>query len=297
VSTQFPNVPALPGVPVLARLTTPAQTAAGGTTSGESSALAGQLGLPPTVTFGTDELYSGLNLSPLSSTPSSQSPNADSNVPSAALPKYGITSQGTVTFGPVTTTFPDGGTATGPAVDAGSYSSPVISPDSVMELDLNADSQVNSHPVEQGGFSAYNRVQEPITIRLMLACQGKNMTRSAFLSALDDLREGTQIVTVSTPDASYPNMVLRGYSYKKQSDRGAVTIWADTTWVEERSRNVAVSSPPTSQAQGAAVENGGSVQPATPTTQQQASISNPPVVAAPLPHPYQNTAPPSGDAQ
>lgn len=172
----------------------------------------------------------------------------------------------------------------------------VIQPDSVVELDFNADSEVNSHPIEQGGFSAYNRVQTPIPIRLLLSCQGKNMPRFVFLSTLERLREGTQIVTISTPDASYPNMVLKGYGYKKTAERGTVTIWADTQWVEERSTNVVVSAPPTSQPQGNAVTNLGTLQPIAVTAQQMASISNPSVAPFTLPPLYALTAPPSGDA-
>src|SRR5580704_15763640 len=107
-----------------------------------------------------------------------------------------------------------------------------------MEIDVNADTDLNTHPVEQGGFQSYNRVQAPVSLRLLLACQGINMTRPTFLAKLKSLKEGTQIVTISMPDDSYPNMVLKGYGYKKSAERGAVTIWADTQWVEERSTNV-----------------------------------------------------------
>lgn len=64
-ASVFPNVPALPGVPPLARLETAASVSAGASVSGETQSLAAQLGLPPTVTFGSDELYSGLGLKPL----------------------------------------------------------------------------------------------------------------------------------------------------------------------------------------------------------------------------------------
>jgi hypothetical protein len=267
MSAQFPTVPALPGVPPLARLGTAAQVAAGATISGETQALAAALGLPPTVTFGTAQLFSGLGLQSLNSQSTPQPENADQLAP-GALPPYGIT---------------------------GSDNSAVISPDSVVEFETNADSNVNSHPIELGGFQAFNRVQEPISIRMLLSCQGKQMSRETFITTLKSLREGTQIVTISTPDTTYPNMTLKGFAYKKTAEHGAVTIWADTQWTEERSTNVTVSAPPTSQPQGAATTSLGSLQPGTPTSQQQASISNPPVPPAPLPPGYSNTAPPSGD--
>lgn len=268
MSAQFPTVPALPGVPALARLGTPAQVAAGASLTGETQALAAALGLPTTVTFGTSALFSGLGLSPLNSQLSPQPDNPNPFVP-GALPPYGIT---------------------------GSDNSAVISPDSVVEFEISADSNVNSHPVELGGFQAFNRVQDPISVRMLMACQGKNMPRETFISTLKALREGTQVVTISTPDTTYPNMTLKSFNYKKTAERGAVTIWADTQWVEERSTNVSVSAPPTAQPQGAATTNVGSLQPIVVTAQQMAVVGNPPVPPVPVPTLYGSSMPPSGDA-
>jgi hypothetical protein len=190
-------------------------------------------------------------------------------VPSSALPSYGIT---------------------------GSDNNLIISPDSAVEFGVDADSDVNTHPIELGGFSGYNRVQNQVGIRLLLACQGILMSRSTFVSTLKSLREGTQVVTVSTPDASWPNMTLKGFGYKKTAERGAVTIWADTQWIEERSTNVTVSPPATSQPQGAATTSLGALSPAAPTGQQQAAIASPTITPVPLPADYSLTAPPSGFA-
>jgi len=172
----------------------------------------------------------------------------------------------------------------------------VIEPDSTVEVDVAADSELNSHPVELGGFADYNRIQVPRTIRLLLACQGQKMTRASFLATLETLRTGTQIVSISTPDANYSNMTLKGYGYKKTAERGAVTIWADTEWKEEQSSNVTVSSPETAQPQGNAISNVGALSPLAPTTSQQACISNPLVPPFTLPLGYANTQPPSGAA-
>jgi len=286
MSAQYPTVPPLPGVPSLASLATAAENAAAATVAGEAQALASQLGLPAGVTFGSNALYSGLDLSSLNSASSTPSLPANGGVQSGqaistAGPSYAILVQSAQQTA-VTA-------VTGTAVLA-------ILPDSALELEYGADSTLNSHPVEQGGFAAYNRVQEPRSIRLLLACQGKNMARSAFLAALEGLREGTQLVTISTPDTTYPNMVLKGFGYKKSAERGAVTIYADTQWQEERSTNVVVSAPPTSQPQGAANSNLGSLTPATPTAQQQASISNPPVPPVQLGGAADWGIPPSEDA-
>lgn len=162
----------------------------------------------------------------------------------------------------------------------------VIIPDSCIELEVNSDSEINTHPIELGQFEGYNRVQRPVAVRLLLGCQGRNMDYTVFLFALKELREGTQLLTLSLPNDSYQNMALKRFSYSRKAERGAVTIWADTFWSEERSTNVVVTAPPTTQPQGAPPTNLGAISPAAPTKAQQAAISNPPVVPALAPPQY-----------
>jgi len=72
---------------------------------------------------------------------------------------------------------------------------PYLIPDSVIEFDVKADTDINSHPVELGGFAAYNRVQQSVRIRTSLACQGQRMSRATFLARLTQLRN---ILTMTT---------------------------------------------------------------------------------------------------
>ena len=248
----YPDVPALPGVPALMRLTS------GIGIVGGAEAIASALGLAGEVSFG-NRIYSSILLDSLGS---------------GQLPQYSILY---------------------PSVSGGPGLA-VVTPDSAVELDYQADSGIMTHPIEEGQFAAYNRVQEPQSIRLMLACQGKYMARSAFLSALAALREGTQLVTIVTPDATYRNMALKGFGYRKSAERGAVTIWADTQWLESRSTGVVVSPAPTSQPEGAATNALGEVQLQPLTTQQLAAVGNPAVAPAPLPARLIEEMPTSGDA-
>ncbi len=171
-----------------------------------------------------------------------------------------------------------------------------MEPDSMVELDLDASSSIMTHPVEQGGFDAYNRVQAPIKIRMLLACQGINMPRTGFLSALEGMREGTDLYTISTPDTTYYNMALKGYSYKKAAERGAVTIWADTQWEEARSTNVTVSTTSSVQPQGASTSDLGPVNSQSPVPSLYSIINSPPVTPSPLPADVASETPPSGAA-
>lgn len=252
---QFPNVPNLPGVPLLGRLSVPGAVGAAVANATELLRLSQQLGTTIAVAFGLNPLYSGLGLQPL-------------------LPSYSI--------------IPTAGTTT-------------FKPDSFIEMEVRAPTKIMTHPVEPSaggssssvGFEAYNRVQDQISIRMQLACQGKKMRRSDFLSALESMKEGTDLYTLAFPDATYKNMALLDYGYKQSSEHGAVTIWADTQWLEARSTNVAVTTPTSSQPQGAMMLNYGSIGPQIPAPLTLAAITAPAVTPAFLPADISNEAPPS----
>lgn len=64
-SPQYPDVPAMAGVPLLARLQPAAVVAAQASGAGLNTALTAALGLPPSVTFGLNPDFSSLGLQPL----------------------------------------------------------------------------------------------------------------------------------------------------------------------------------------------------------------------------------------
>jgi hypothetical protein len=241
--SYLPGVPNVPAFPGVPQLTRVGGTGIG--LIGGAEIIASELGLSGQVAFG-NRLYSGILLDVL---------------PAGVLPQYAILD---------------------------SNRNPALAPDSVIEADFRLDSDIMTHPIEEGGFAAYNRQQEAIVVRLQLACSGANqysggMTRDGFIATLRALREGTQLVTIVTPDATYPNMALKGLGYRKTASRGAVTIWADTTWMEARSTGVTVSSAPTSQPYGAATSNLGALQPQGLDSSQFAAVGSPSTAPAPLP--------------
>ena len=254
--SYLPGIPNVPNFPGVPQLTRSGGTGIG--IVGGAEIIASELGLSGQVAFG-NRIYSSIALDLLTD---------------GALPQYAILD---------------------------SNRNPVLAPDSVIEADIHADSDIMTHPIEQGAFSAYNRQQEAIMVRLQLACSGVKaysggMTRQGFIATLRSLREGTQLLTIVTPEATYQNMALKGLGYRKTAARGAVTIWADTTWMEGRSTGVTVSSPATSQPYGAAPTDLGSLQPQALTSPQFAAVGSPSTAPAPLPAPLIAEMPPSGAA-
>jgi len=254
--SYLPGIPNVPAFPGVPQLTRVGGSGIG--LIGGAESIASELGFGGQISFG-NRLYSGITLDVLGSGP---------------LPQYAI-------------------------LDANR--NPALAPDSVIEADIDADSDIMTHPIEQGAFAAYNRQQEAIVLRLQLACSGANqysggMARAAFIATLRALREGTQLLTIVTPEATYPNMALKGLAYRKSASRGAVTIWADTTWMEGRSTGVTVSSPATSQPYGAATTDLGALQPQALSAPQFAAVGSPSTAPAPLPARLIAEMPPSGAA-
>jgi hypothetical protein len=264
---QFPNVPNLPGVPLLKRMQVtppliPLSSAGSGHGSAESLAAIATASLLPGGSIGSigaaEAVASAMGLKGIVAFGNRLYAGIElDSLTAGPLPQYSI-------------------------VNANSQASKLV-PDSVIEVDFDADSDMMTHPIEEGGFAAYNRMQNPKRIRLLLACRGQNMSRAAFLSTLESLKNGTDLSTIATPDAAYSNMGLKNYGYRKSAERGAITIWADTVWLEGLSSTVTITDVGAAQPQGAATSNLGAIQPQTPSSSQVAAVSAPPTVPSPLP--------------
>lgn len=266
---QFPNVPNLPGVPLLKRLQPsppliPLQSAGGGPGATESLAAIAAASLLPGGSIGTLGAVEAI---------------------ATAMGLKGIVAFGNRLYADIELDLASLSAGQPPQYAIVNYNTQAtrLEPDSFIELDFSADSEMMTHPIEEGAFAAYNRVQDPKSIRLLLACRGKNMSRATFLSTLESLKNGTDLSTIGTPDAAYQNMALKRYGYRKSAENGAVTVWADTFWMEGLSSTVTVTEVGTAQPQGAATSSLGALQPQTPSGSQVAAIASPPTVPSPLP--------------
>ncbi|KWO62553.1 phage baseplate protein [Burkholderia territorii] len=134
----------------------------------------------------------------------------------------------------------------------------LVTPDSVVDLNYKGESRVGSAPVEQGGFSSYNKIAQPQDLTLRLSCGGKNMKRDAFLGMLTLLRDSLQLVQVITPDMIYPSYNVDRVDYKRTSSNGVSLIIADVHFVEVRVNAQALYGN-TAQPSGAIPQNQGQV--------------------------------------
>ena len=91
------------------------------------------------------------------------------------------------------------------------------------------DYRIANHPIEQGGFASYNKVQLPFSAQLTYLCPGDYVTKATFLSTVGKVVKDTNLYTVVTPDASYPYANAIHYDYNREALRGfqmlTVTVW------------------------------------------------------------------------
>lgn len=97
--------------------------------------------------------------------------------------------------------------------------------DSIMSTGYRNDSRVSDYPVEAGGFAAYNKVDGPFDVVVIVNCGGTEDVRAAFQAAMEAARKSLQLYSVFTPTATYTNCNVTGLDIRHEATNGAnITI-------------------------------------------------------------------------
>lgn len=111
----------------------------------------------------------------------------------------------------------------------------LIQPDGPGEFEMKADANISNYPVEDGGFQSYNKVVNPEELTITLLCGGQGpMSRERFLARCRELKNGTDIVTLVTPDQVYRSVVCTGMGYSKRAVNGATLLTVTLPFKEVR---------------------------------------------------------------
>ena len=105
---------------------------------------------------------------------------------------------------------------------------------SMLETSVDENTNLPNEPIEQGTFATYNRIIEPIEIKCRLAAQGYPSSIQAMLDRLRELKEGTEKVTFIIPEASYENLMLQSFDYRKDNHNGYNVLQVDLQLKEVR---------------------------------------------------------------
>lgn len=106
--------------------------------------------------------------------------------------------------------------------------------DTFFALNRKDESKVTTHPTEPNGFFAYNRVESPQVVGVILGISGSPATLGAALDALKKLKTGTDLVSVVTPEATLVDYALESYDYQRDAASGVDRLLVSLTFIEIR---------------------------------------------------------------
>ena len=138
-------------------------------------------------------------------------------------------------------------------------------PDSFVSFEYKNERKIPNYPVEEGSFQSYNKVALPFDCRLVVTCSGNgSMSKQGFLLAIQNYLDSLTLLTITTPDASYPNCNLIHADYRRESRQGATLLMAQL-WFQEI-KIAQQSSVSTVQPSGASRRSFGNLSPTTPSS-------------------------------
>lgn len=111
----------------------------------------------------------------------------------------------------------------------GQNGQPVLVSESVAAVEYTREYDISNYPQERGAFESYNKVQVPFQAKVTLL---SNQTRVQLLNTLEPVVYSLSLVSVVTPEITYPSANLTRYSLRRTSQSG-VTLIAVDIWCEE----------------------------------------------------------------
>jgi hypothetical protein len=142
---------------------------------------------------------------------------------------------------------------------------------SVGDIEYRLDYRIATAPQEMGAFLSYNKVSTPFNGRVSYIVGGLESQRGAFLQQVLAAEQALTLYSLVMPEITYPSCNVTHHDYRRTSQRGVALIVVDV-WVEEVRISGTTQYSNTQQPSGANPTNGGTVQPQTPTPQQQSSF-------------------------
>ncbi len=135
----------------------------------------------------------------------------------------------------------------------------VIEPDSFLGFDYRNEMNISTYPVEQGGFASDNKVKTPFNAIVKIS-KGSSITgigigqsstttdRHDFLHIIDDMAESLDLYTLVTPEATYFNVSLESYEYRREHKNGTGIIIASLHFMQIMQATISTASDYTSVA-------------------------------------------------
>lgn len=109
-----------------------------------------------------------------------------------------------------------------------------LEPDSFLAIQFKKDKRVSDYPQEQGAFASYNKVAMPFDAIVRVSAGGSVSERHQFLEKIDALAGSLDLLSLITPEITYPSANIVRYDYERHLNSGAGYIIADIYFREIR---------------------------------------------------------------
>jgi hypothetical protein len=144
---------------------------------------------------------------------------------------------------------------------------------SVGGIEYRVDHRISTAPQEQGAFLSYNKVATPWNGRVTYIIGGTQAQRGMFLASVVAAQAALTMFNLIMPEYSYPGCNVVHHDLRRTA-RNGITMFAVDIWVEQVRVTGTAPFTQTATPGGANQVNGGTVQPAQPTTQLQTAVTS-----------------------
>lgn len=118
---------------------------------------------------------------------------------------------------------------------------PICEYEGILEVTLTSSSQVLTEPIENGQLAAFNKVQQPDQIRVVLSLGADPTTQRASLSRLQQLKSGTGqefLCKLISPCDVSENLALESIGQTRTSQSGATLLTVELGLIQIRAVQV-----------------------------------------------------------
>ena len=99
-----------------------------------------------------------------------------------------------------------------------------VTPDSVLEMSFQSESEATSEPIEKGGFASFYKTNSPETVSLVFSFSADDARQNNALDKIRERKENYDLISILTPTHLYENMTIVSYSYNRTNTDGMTML-------------------------------------------------------------------------